>query len=771
MSTANDVTQKKEKPRSKDETTSYRMARLRFQLTQFRKQWRIYYRSWYGKIGFYILVAFIIITVLTPVLELHNPNNFFAPQEDAFVASNELNAHFVTNPNWNVSLYPPAASPLSTSGSYVVYAGTPDGHVYAIGLGGAGGPALGSTLPILNVTLGQGQTMFSPLVFPLSNYNRFVASGFRSISYDNYLATVTSNGTIHISRINWQGNDIPGTGLPFLTHNVTYYANTTVVLPPVSSSQATTYGLPPWVPFNSAQIVPLGFSNGQIFLITQSNGSYYLRAFSDYPLAPSWTQRLNGSALPSIPNMMGNYYENPDQASLLIEQGSNVTSYSPVNGSMKWQVNLQTTLNTNVGVYIPYGYQVGYNPFNKVYVSSGDSFYMVSASNGGYSKVRNFTESITGLSSSQATAVPNPQYFAVQTVNYLYLLNGLANYSQISNPFSLPSKTLGTHSFSPIYNGNTHDFISGTDLGNFVSVTPNSKTTGKPAVIWHVDYSSISKGAQVSPPILISNSLTGAQAFAFTSGDGSVLVYSTAGKVINPFPPTLHAPSGNIYLLGTNTNGQDVWSQLIAGFAPDWEVGAGVAIVTIIISVVVAMIVGYLGGFIGSLFESVSLTIFLIPFIPLLIVVTEILSPSLEGAIFVLAAVGWPFVTFTLIGLVRSIKSHAFIEAAKVSGARTPQILRRHMLSNMTPLLAYLTSVQIGGSVAAISTLQFLGVVSITTVTWGAMLSPVLNNFYLAAIAPWWILPPTIVLTTFIFAFVFVSRGLDEVVNPRLRRR
>ena len=761
---------KASKTGSRPETvaTSYRKEKLRFQFVQFRKQWKIYYRSTYGKIGFYILLAFAIITLLTPVLQFHNPNVFFAPQEDAYVASLELNSHVVNNSGWNVSEYPPAASALSTSGSYVVYTGTPDGQVYAIGLGGAGGPRAGQIIKMANLALHGNNIMYAPLVFPLTNYLRFVSSGYNSVSFDNYLALVTSNGIIRIGRVTWPGSDIPGTGTPFLSNNASLETNSSVVLPPVSSAQPTTYGLPPWVPFDSVSATQLGFSSGQLYLVTQENGSYFINAYNDYPLSLSWRFRLNGTSLPSMPSMIGEYYENPNQASLVIEQGSNITSLNPYTGKLQWQNNLNVPLNTGVGAYVPYGYQIGFNQFNKFYVSSGNSVYMVSAVTGNFSKITTVPSTVTGISSSQAVAVPDPQYFVVQTNKDLYFENGLSNYQQMFNPVALPAALKGTYTFSPVFNGNSRNFVAGTNFGDFIAIAPSSTRL---TIKWHVSYSAISNDAQISSTVLIINSKTGAQSFAFMSSDGNLVVYSTSGQDINPFPPTLHSPSGNVYLLGTNTEGQDVWSQFIASFAPDWEVGIGVALVTIAISVVVAMIVGYLGGFIGSLFETISLVIFLIPFIALLIVIASILNPTLEGAIFVLSFVSWPFTTFTLIGLVRSIKSHSFVEAAKVSGARSMQILRRHMLSNMTPLLAYLTAVNIGGAVAAIATLQFLGVVSLTTITWGAMLQPVLNNFYFAAIAPWWILPPSIALTMFIFAFVFVSRGMDEVVNPRLRRR
>ncbi|EQD38036.1 Binding-protein-dependent transport system inner membrane component, partial [mine drainage metagenome] len=105
------------------------------------------------------------------------------------------------------------------------------------------------------------------------------------------------------------------------------------------------------------------------------------------------------------------------------------------------------------------------------------------------------------------------------------------------------------------------------------------------------------------------------------------------------------------------------------------------------------------------------------------------------------------------------------------SGAGFFGIMRRHILPNIAPLTLYLLSLAISGGVAAVAGLQFLGLAPLNLSTWGGMLNSVLGNFYYAVLAPWWVLPPAIALTMFIFAFIFASRGLDEVVNPRLRRR
>ena len=236
-------------------------------------------------------------------------------------------------------------------------------------------------------------------------------------------------------------------------------------------------------------------------------------------------------------------------------------------------------------------------------------------------------------------------------------------------------------------------------------------------------------------------------------------------------PPTFHTISGNIFPLGTTVSGNDVWSEFIGGFPVDLEIGLAVGIGILIISLVIGMLIGYFAGIVSAGFETLSLAIYLIPSLPLLIVVAAIVGPSLTGIILVLTLLSWPFAAFTLIGIVRSLKNRAFVDSAKVSGAGTFQILKNHMLKNVTPILVYLTAINIGGAVAAGSTLQVLGIAPLTVPTWGGMLDGFYSDAFALALAPWWFMPPIIAISLFILAFIFLSRGMDNVVNPRIGGR
>ncbi len=752
--------------KQKEGKQTFRKERFDFQLRRFRKLWKVYYRSHYGKAGFYILLFFAVIALLSPLLELHQPLTFFAPTEDTYRPTVELSSYVAQSFANNGTVNSPSASTLASQGSYLLYAGTPGGLEYGLGLGGSPTTFNQSRFLLESVNVSGGYA-YSPTVFSLSNYTYFLSKGYSAFQYNNYLLVGTSSGELSLSQIQWLGSR-PGAGKPHLVYNETTSVNGTIVMRPVSSSPPSVSPLPAWVPFYQKSAASTRvFQSGYVFVVDKnsSNNTFYLQSYYDNPLSPHWSVKLPGNSMPSSPTYYGTNFAPNDvpRAAVIIAQGSTLYSYGAGYGNLLWQSNFSSPVNTTIAPLIPADYQLGINTYNIALVSSGNSLYAVYLSNGTQVKIFSSPTQMLNYGTTQGSS-GSPSYIDVTTPGRLFVLAGVGKVSYRSSSIVLPSVN-GMFSNAPLYDPDTSGFILSTPASSVLAV---SVPLYQYPIQWFASYST---GITISSPILFKNAATGRTSFGFVTGNGHVVAYSGSGKDINPIPPTLHAPSGNVYLFGTNIYGQDLWSFWVASFPVDWEIGLLVALGTVIISIIFAMAIGYIGGFLGSVLETFSLVIFLIPFIALLIVMSSILPKNFFNIILILTAVGWPFATFTLIGVVKSLRTHSFIEAAKVSGAGSLQILRRHMLNNMTPLLAYLTALGIGGAVAGVSTLQFLGVASLKIPTWGSMLNALLSNFYIAAQAPWWVLPPTIALTMFVFAFVFVSRGLDEVVNPRLRRR
>lgn len=749
----------------------FRRARLQFQLVQLRKQWRVYYRSNYGKAGLYILVLMAAITVLSPLLILHNPNTFIAPPEDASSATVNLQTHLPFATMINGSPQPAAASALASSGSYLVYVTSASGVVDAVGLGGSSSTPAGQVFPLLASALPAGSQPFGADVFPLASLTTFLSN--YSFGYHNYLlrgASGPTNSTLTLAEIEWSGRNGPGRGTPFATRQENLTINGSLLLPPVSSSPSTTI-LPAWGPFADSQAYRSdGLQPGYVFAVVRTPAGLFLNEYYDYPLSLAWSERLPGTGIPSAPDYVGSFFTataGVTQTRVLIEQNSSILAYAATSGRLVWQANVTSPLDTRIGTIIPFDYQVGYLAASSVaFVAlegAPGTAETVSLDTGSVRLFATVPGGISGLTTSYGSS-GLPTYVIVQTGTTAYFIVGGNVAALAADAVALPTG-FGTFESNPLYipDSGIADLTSSAGYSFGVSTS-----LGPYPIQWHIAFS---PAAEVAAPILLINSATGRESIAFVTSSNELVVYAATGTDDNPLPPTFHAPSGNIYPFGTNTVGNDLFSQWAASFPYDWAIGLAVAGGIMLISVVAAMFIGFVSGWAAAFVETLTLVLFLTPGLALLIVVASIAGPSFFNIILVLTFVGWPFTALTLIGVVKSVRSRTFIEAARVSGAGTLQILRRHMLPNMTPLLAYFTALSIGGAVVGLSTLQFLGVAPLTIPTWGGMLQPLFDNFYLAAEAPWWIIPPTVTLTAFVFAFIFVSRGLDEVVNPRVRRR
>lgn len=743
----------------KTEIRELRKKRRNFRIYQFKKQWRIFYRSSYGKVGFYIILIFAIIALLSPLLEVHRDAlSYVAPSIDT-TSPNLLTLSDVHSPAMlNSTPAAPVASAISDIGSNMVYYVTSGGNVVAISLGSATSIRVNSVVNLFNVSVSPRNHVLGIRVFPLESVT---SSGI--ITVNNYILVATSNGNITLARLTWTGSS-PGSGKLVVSRQTSISLDFSLKSMPISSSFPVQTSVVPTLPYSNEFLSGSTGNYGSIMAIGYNSTGAYLIRITDSPLQVSYAKKLpiNSGVIHSA--LMGAFYQNNvnREQTIVLTDGNNIYSFYTYNGTEIWNESMPYTF-TEVHT-IPGAYQSSYNSYNSIFevLTSGSSYFVYGfhQDNGTPYEVYSTSSPITAIATTNSGS-GFPSSFLLISNNSGYVLSSS---KVIAGNVTLSSR-YGGYIHNPVYVPTLNSFIITSTGGQIYSL---SATLGKNPFNWIDTYSG---HGTLSSPNLVLDASSGEEAITFATSSGNVVVYSANGITRNPMPPTLSTPSGGPLLLGTNTEGNDVWSQFIASFPPDWAVGISVGIIGIAIALVLGMVIGYYRGFVSVALDTVTLVIYLIPGLALLIALTSVLSPSFLNIIWILSFLSWPFTTFTILGVIRSTKQHAFVEAAKVSGAGTLQILRRHMLPNITPLLIYLTALNVSGAVGGIATLQFLGVAPLTILTWGAMLNPLENNFYLAASAPWWVIPPTVALTLFIMAFIFLSRGVDEVVNPRIRRR
>jgi peptide/nickel transport system permease protein len=105
-----------------------------------------------------------------------------------------------------------------------------------------------------------------------------------------------------------------------------------------------------------------------------------------------------------------------------------------------------------------------------------------------------------------------------------------------------------------------------------------------------------------------------------------------------------------------------------------------------------------------------------------------------------------------------------------MSGMSGPAIIVLELMPNLLPYLAATLVNAVSGAILASIGLEVLGLGPIDAPTLGMTLYWV--NFNAAMINGWWwwwLAPTTIIVLVFLGLF-FVTVGLDEYANPRLRR-
>jgi peptide/nickel transport system permease protein len=248
-----------------------------------------------------------------------------------------------------------------------------------------------------------------------------------------------------------------------------------------------------------------------------------------------------------------------------------------------------------------------------------------------------------------------------------------------------------------------------------------------------------------------------------------------AGDVVSiptqPAPPTLTGE--NPHFLGTDANGRDIFSQLLFSTRAAFFLGVVAALTTVLIATTVGAIAAYFGGWIDSGLMRFADLILLMPLLPVLILLSamfEITMVTLGVMIGILSGFGG--VAIVLKSQALSIKVKSYIDAARVAGGSDWHVIFRHIVPNVLPLSFLYMMFGVTEAIAIEATLSFFGLLNVQ-MTWGIMINNAQTNGYLlSGTSYWWLLFPAGLAVSFLcFAFFMVGRGMDEVINPRLRAR
>lgn len=225
------------------------------------------------------------------------------------------------------------------------------------------------------------------------------------------------------------------------------------------------------------------------------------------------------------------------------------------------------------------------------------------------------------------------------------------------------------------------------------------------------------------------------------------------------------------YPLGTDDFGRPVLTLVIWGSRISLMVGLFATIAAMLVGSVVGIAAGYYGGKTDTALNMVTNWFLVIPWIALAIALAAVLGRSLINIIAVIAITSWAATARLVRSQTLTVKERPYVERARALGAGNWHLVTRHVLPNVFPVIFANTVLTVALAILSETTLSLLGLGDPTNTSWGSMIDQAFSAGAISIGAWWWLFPPGMCIVLVVLGFTMCGYALDEVLNPRLRRR
>jgi peptide/nickel transport system permease protein len=236
-------------------------------------------------------------------------------------------------------------------------------------------------------------------------------------------------------------------------------------------------------------------------------------------------------------------------------------------------------------------------------------------------------------------------------------------------------------------------------------------------------------------------------------------------------PPDV-APSA-AYPLGTDDQGRNLLAVAVVGLPLTLQVGFIAGAVALGLGTILGVVAGYVGGIVDAVIRGLADILLTVPGLVVLVTI----AASIRGVIsvhvmaLVVASLAWMWPTRTIRAQVLTLRQRSYVQVAKMSGMRTHEVIFFELLPNLLPYLAASFVTSTGAAVLASVGLEALGLGPQNEPTLGMTIYWAISfNALVRGLWWWWLMPIVLIVLLFMSLFL-VSSGLDELSNPRLRRK
>ncbi|MBA7472862.1 putative peptide transport permease protein [subsurface metagenome] len=265
----------------------------------------------------------------------------------------------------------------------------------------------------------------------------------------------------------------------------------------------------------------------------------------------------------------------------------------------------------------------------------------------------------------------------------------------------------------------------------------------------------------------------------FSLGAAVLLVLAVLAllSLFSPYDPTewrvvpRDMPPSWEHLLGTDSNGQDVFWQMTFAVRNSLAVAVFASVISRVIAVTVGLVAGYSGGVVDRVLMFISDGFMVIPLFLILVLLAMLIREhmNLVNMALLFGIVGWPWDTRVLRSQILSLREREFTYTAILSGTPTRKLIFNEYFPFIIPLVLATLINHMAFVVGMEMTLALIGLTNLSIPTLGAMLQwAVIRQAMLLGIW-WWLFAPIGVAVSLFVALYLVSVSISVYLDPRAR--
>ncbi len=224
------------------------------------------------------------------------------------------------------------------------------------------------------------------------------------------------------------------------------------------------------------------------------------------------------------------------------------------------------------------------------------------------------------------------------------------------------------------------------------------------------------------------------------------------------------------YWLGTNNQGQNMFTRLVFGLRSSLYVGLASGITATILGTVIGLFSGYVGGKTDNILSMTTNLFLVIPSIIILILISNSVNQrSLTLVALIIGATTWTWTARAVRAQALSLRHREHVNLAKLNGDSLLSLVFAQIMPYMMSYIFMAFIIQMATGILSESAISMLGLGPYDTVTLGQILNNAQQNEALTN-GNWWVFMPAAILVTVVtFSLYLINTAMEGVFNPRLR--